>query len=64
MELNVSWVNKESLKAEWFFLSRNFSELFYTSPVLLQDYDDGYGTAYDEQSYDSYDNSYSTPAQR
>ncbi|XP_060245305.1 KH domain-containing, RNA-binding, signal transduction-associated protein 3 isoform X5 [Meriones unguiculatus] len=27
------------------------------------DYDDGYGTAYDEQSYDSYDNSYSTPAQ-
>ncbi|KAM8937383.1 KH domain-containing, RNA-binding, signal transduction-associated protein 3 isoform 3-T4 [Lycaon pictus] len=28
------------------------------------DYDDGYGTAYDEQSYDSYDNSYSTPAQR
>ncbi|KAL6031787.1 hypothetical protein STEG23_024103 [Scotinomys teguina] len=28
------------------------------------DYDDGYGTAYDEQSYDSYDNSYSTPVQR
>uniref|UniRef100_A0A8D1JUR0 K Homology domain-containing protein n=1 Tax=Sus scrofa TaxID=9823 RepID=A0A8D1JUR0_PIG len=28
------------------------------------DYDDGYGTAYDEQSYDSYDNSYSAPAQR
>ncbi|XP_054564427.1 KH domain-containing, RNA-binding, signal transduction-associated protein 3 isoform X2 [Eptesicus fuscus] len=27
------------------------------------DYDDGYGTAYDEQNYDSYDNSYSTPAQ-
>nr|XP_054102594.1 KH domain-containing, RNA-binding, signal transduction-associated protein 3 isoform X4 [Callithrix jacchus] len=27
------------------------------------DYDDGYGTAYDEQSYDSYENSYSTPAQ-
>uniref|UniRef100_A0A4X1SNV8 KH RNA binding domain containing, signal transduction associated 3 n=1 Tax=Sus scrofa TaxID=9823 RepID=A0A4X1SNV8_PIG len=27
------------------------------------DYDDGYGTAYDEQSYDSYDNSYSAPAQ-
>ncbi|XP_040844442.1 KH domain-containing, RNA-binding, signal transduction-associated protein 3 [Ochotona curzoniae] len=27
------------------------------------DYDDGYGTAYDGQSYDSYDNSYSTPAQ-
>ncbi|XP_016071585.1 PREDICTED: KH domain-containing, RNA-binding, signal transduction-associated protein 3 isoform X3 [Miniopterus natalensis] len=27
------------------------------------DYDDGYGTAYDDQSYDSYDNSYSTPAQ-
>ncbi|XP_001370780.1 KH domain-containing, RNA-binding, signal transduction-associated protein 3 [Monodelphis domestica] len=27
------------------------------------EYDDGYGTAYDEQSYDSYDNSYSTPAQ-
>ncbi|XP_029447928.1 KH domain-containing, RNA-binding, signal transduction-associated protein 3 [Rhinatrema bivittatum] len=24
------------------------------------DYDDGYGTAYDEQSYDSYDNSYNT----
>lgn len=31
---------------------------------VFQDYDDGYGTAYDEQSYDSYDNSYSTPAQR
>uniref|UniRef100_A0A493T3G5 KH RNA binding domain containing, signal transduction associated 3 n=1 Tax=Anas platyrhynchos platyrhynchos TaxID=8840 RepID=A0A493T3G5_ANAPP len=28
------------------------------------EYDDGYGTAYDEQSYDSYDNSYSTQAQR
>ncbi|XP_045717251.1 KH domain-containing, RNA-binding, signal transduction-associated protein 3 isoform X2 [Phyllostomus hastatus] len=28
------------------------------------DYDDGYGTTYDDQSYDSYDNSYSTPAQR
>ncbi|XP_053251230.1 KH domain-containing, RNA-binding, signal transduction-associated protein 3 isoform X3 [Podarcis raffonei] len=27
------------------------------------DYDDGYGTSYDEQSYDSYDNSYSTSAQ-
>uniref|UniRef100_A0ABK0LCY0 KH RNA binding domain containing, signal transduction associated 3 n=1 Tax=Rattus norvegicus TaxID=10116 RepID=A0ABK0LCY0_RAT len=27
------------------------------------DYDDGYSTAYDDQSYDSYDNSYSTPAQ-
>ncbi|XP_058132066.1 KH domain-containing, RNA-binding, signal transduction-associated protein 3 isoform X3 [Dasypus novemcinctus] len=27
------------------------------------DYEDGYGTAYDEQSYESYDNSYSTPAQ-
>ncbi|KQK74199.1 KH domain containing, RNA binding, signal transduction associated 3 [Amazona aestiva] len=28
-----------------------------------QEYDDGYGTAYDEQTYDSYDNSYSTQAQ-
>ncbi|EMP31264.1 KH domain-containing, RNA-binding, signal transduction-associated protein 3 [Chelonia mydas] len=28
------------------------------------EYDDGYGTAYDEQGYDSYDNSYSTQAQR
>ncbi|XP_038616477.1 KH domain-containing, RNA-binding, signal transduction-associated protein 3 isoform X2 [Tachyglossus aculeatus] len=27
------------------------------------EYDDGYGTAYDDHSYDSYDNSYSTPAQ-
>ncbi|XP_069710802.1 KH domain-containing, RNA-binding, signal transduction-associated protein 3 isoform X2 [Phaenicophaeus curvirostris] len=27
------------------------------------EYDDGYGTAYDEQSYDSYDNSYNTQAQ-
>ncbi|XP_009981154.1 PREDICTED: KH domain-containing, RNA-binding, signal transduction-associated protein 3-like, partial [Tauraco erythrolophus] len=27
------------------------------------EYDDGYGTAYDDQSYDSYDNSYSTQAQ-
>ncbi|XP_042318358.1 KH domain-containing, RNA-binding, signal transduction-associated protein 3 isoform X2 [Sceloporus undulatus] len=27
------------------------------------DYDDGYGTSYDEQSYDSYDNSYNTSAQ-
>ncbi|NWR44286.1 KHDR3 protein, partial [Regulus satrapa] len=27
------------------------------------EYDDGYGAAYDEQSYDSYDNSYSTQAQ-
>ncbi|OPJ75570.1 KH domain-containing, RNA-binding, signal transduction-associated protein 3 isoform C [Patagioenas fasciata monilis] len=30
---------------------------------LIPEYDDGYGTAYDEQSYDSYDNSYSTQAQ-
>ncbi|KAJ6661543.1 hypothetical protein lerEdw1_014453 [Lerista edwardsae] len=27
------------------------------------EYDDGYGTSYDEQSYDSYDNSYGTSAQ-
>lgn len=27
------------------------------------EYDDGYGTAYDEQSYDSYDNNYSSQAQ-
>uniref|UniRef100_A0A8C9PXR7 KH RNA binding domain containing, signal transduction associated 3 n=1 Tax=Spermophilus dauricus TaxID=99837 RepID=A0A8C9PXR7_SPEDA len=27
------------------------------------DYDDGYSAAYDEQSYDSYENSYSAPAQ-
>ncbi|XP_066481337.1 KH domain-containing, RNA-binding, signal transduction-associated protein 3 isoform X2 [Tiliqua scincoides] len=38
-------------------------------PPLAQDtygdyeYDDGYGTSYDEQSYDSYDNSYGTSAQ-
>lgn len=32
--------------------------------MSFQEYDDGYGTAYDEQSYDSYDNSYSTQAQR
>ncbi|KAI4581821.1 hypothetical protein MJG53_009346 [Ovis ammon polii x Ovis aries] len=31
--------------------------------IFNQDYDDGYGTAYDEQSYDSYDNSYSAPTQ-
>ncbi|KAI4539896.1 hypothetical protein MG293_010291 [Ovis ammon polii] len=30
---------------------------------FFRDYDDGYGTAYDEQSYDSYDNSYSAPTQ-
>uniref|UniRef100_A0A8C0JBK7 KH RNA binding domain containing, signal transduction associated 3 n=1 Tax=Chelonoidis abingdonii TaxID=106734 RepID=A0A8C0JBK7_CHEAB len=34
--------------------------LFY---YIFQEYDDGYGTAYDEQGYDSYDNSYSTQAQ-
>lgn len=38
--------------------------LVNVSPLVFQDYDDGYGTAYDEQSYDSYDNSYSAPAQR
>ncbi|XP_036904492.1 KH domain-containing, RNA-binding, signal transduction-associated protein 3 isoform X3 [Sturnira hondurensis] len=27
------------------------------------DYDDGYGATYDDQSYDSYDHSYTTPAQ-
>lgn len=41
-----------------------FSERVCACPVLLQDYDDGYGATYDDQSYDSYDNSYSTPAQR
>lgn len=44
-------------------LPRNFSERVRTS-VVFQDYDDGYSTAYDEQSYDSYDNSYGAPAQR
>ncbi|KAF4798221.1 KH domain-containing, RNA-binding, signal transduction-associated protein 3 [Turdus rufiventris] len=32
-------------------------------PSRGPEYDDGYGAAYDEQSYDSYDNSYSTQAQ-
>lgn len=27
------------------------------------DYDDGYSTAYDKQNHDSYENSYSAPAQ-
>lgn len=52
----------QGLEAEWPFLPEG---LFNVSPNgVFQDYDDGYGTAYDEQSYDSYDNSYSTPAQR
>lgn len=39
-------------------------EVHASSFVSFQEYDDGYGAAYDEQSYDSYDNSYSTQAQR
>uniref|UniRef100_A0A3B3XGA9 Sam68 tyrosine-rich domain-containing protein n=1 Tax=Poecilia mexicana TaxID=48701 RepID=A0A3B3XGA9_9TELE len=31
--------------------------------LLPQDYDDGYGTAYDDQGYESYDNSYSNQGQ-
>ncbi|KAJ4922398.1 hypothetical protein JOQ06_013957, partial [Pogonophryne albipinna] len=39
------------------------------APPLVQDtygeyeYDDGYGTAYDDQGYESYDNNYSTQGQ-
>lgn len=29
-----------------------------------QDYDDGYGTAYDDQGYESYDNSYNNQGQK
>lgn len=39
-------------------------EVNIASYISFQEYDDGYGAAYDEQSYDSYDNSYSTQAQR
>lgn len=39
-------------------------EVNIASFISFQEYDDGYGAAYDEQSYDSYDNSYSTQAQR
>lgn len=42
----------------------NVLEVNIASFVSFQEYDDGYGAAYDEQSYDSYDNSYSTQAQR
>ncbi|EPY77803.1 hypothetical protein CB1_001179011 [Camelus ferus] len=45
-------------------LSRLRPTVCPASPGCEGDYDDGYGTAYDEQSYDSYENSYSTPAQR
>lgn len=37
------------------------------SAVLLswpQEYDDGYGTAYDDQGYESYDNSYNNQGQK
>lgn len=37
------------------------------SALLLfwpQDYDDGYGTAYDDQGYESYDNSYNNQGQK
>lgn len=45
-------------------LPRSVSGL--NSAVLLsfQDYDDGYGTAYDEQGYESYDNSYNNQGQK
>lgn len=31
---------------------------------LLQGYDDGYGGEYDDQTYETYDNSYATQTQR
>lgn len=37
------------------------------SAVLLfwpQEYDDGYGAAYDDQGYESYDNSYNNQGQK
>lgn len=40
---------------------------FYLSCILcllLQEYDDGYGTAYDDQGYESYDNNYSNQGQK
>lgn len=38
--------------------------LSYILSLLLQEYDDGYGTAYDDQGYESYDNNYSNQGQK
>lgn len=32
--------------------------------LFPQEYDDGYGTAYDDQGYESYDNNYSNQGQK
>lgn len=32
--------------------------------LLPQEYDDGYGTTYDDQGYESYDNNYSNQGQK
>lgn len=59
-EYNLSY-----LELSYYLVCEVFLRLiFYVSFISFQEYDDGYGTAYDEQSYDSYDNSYSTQAQR
>ncbi|KFO30983.1 KH domain-containing, RNA-binding, signal transduction-associated protein 3, partial [Fukomys damarensis] len=50
-------------RIHWDLAPCDFLYLFPKVKSQCKDYDDGYGTAYDEQSYDSYDNSYSTPAQ-
>ncbi|CAG05983.1 unnamed protein product [Tetraodon nigroviridis] len=39
------------------------ADQFHSSALLL-DYDDGYGTAYDDQGYESYDNSYNNQGQK
>lgn len=38
--------------------------MYFILSFYLQEYDDGYGTAYDDQGYDSYDNSYSNQGQK
>lgn len=47
----------------WFLLfifSRISSECFF----FLQEYDDGYGAAYDDQGFESYDNNYNNQGQK
>uniref|UniRef100_A0A674K162 KH RNA binding domain containing, signal transduction associated 3 n=1 Tax=Terrapene triunguis TaxID=2587831 RepID=A0A674K162_9SAUR len=60
------WEGKEEEKYIDVVINKNMKlgqKVLIPVKQFPKEYDDGYGTAYDEQGYDSYDNSYSTQAQ-
>lgn len=55
------WIVAEFLWFLLFIFSRISWECF---GFFLQEYDDGYGAAYDDQGFESYDNNYNNQGQK